>query len=78
MHRPEVDIDAATQNRWSLGEKLPGVCFSMLQDVVVRRGAHAGMRGELVGIYSAGADPLYHLEALDGGDLYVRQSELLP
>lgn len=78
MHRPEIDIDSATQNRWILGESLPGVGFSMLQAVVVQRGAHAGVHGELTSIYSAGADPLYHLETLDGGDLYVRQSELLP
>ena len=78
MHRPKVDIDSATQNRWILGDRLPGVEFRMLQQVVVQRGAHAGLRGELISIYSSGADPLFHLELLDGGDLYVRQSELLP
>lgn len=74
----EVTIDRETQNRWLLGDVLPGVRFSMCQSVRVVTGPHGGAVGELISIYALTPEPLYHMETSDGGDLLLRQSALAP
>ena len=74
----DVTIDTETQNRWILGETLPGVHFSMCQSVRVASGPHNGVIGELISIYAVTPEPLFHVETSDGGDLILRQSVLAP
>ena len=74
----EVTIDSETQNRWILGDVLPGVHFPMCQFVRVIAGPHEGAVGELISLYALTPEPLYHMETSDGGDLLLRQSALAP
>ena len=69
-------IDVPTQNRWLLGEDVKGVTFRMCDFVQVTCGPFAGSRGELISIIALLPEPEYHLETNDGGDCYVRQSEI--
>jgi hypothetical protein len=71
-------IDLPTQHRWLLGETVEGVRFKMCDDVAVVRGPFSGMHGELISLIALVPEPEYHLETSDGGDCYVRQSELVP
>lgn len=73
-----MKIDRDTQNRWILGEVLPGASFKMRNDVQVVSGPHAGIIGELISLYEIDPEPIYHLETRDGGDIHVRQSEIAP
>ena len=68
-------IDRATQNRWILGEEVPGVAFRMNQNIMVVAGVHKGTRGTLISLYELGSDPLFALESKTG-DYQVRQSEI--
>jgi hypothetical protein len=74
----EANIDRDTQNRWILGEKIPGVTYSMSQSVLVTSGPYAGSRGLLISLYSLRPEPLFHLESSDNEDFRVYQSEIRP
>lgn len=69
---------AEKQHRWSIGEVLPGVQFSMHQPVRVIAGRHLGAVGQLIEILTLTPEPFYHLKTSEGGDLYLRQSTLAP
>ncbi len=73
-----MPIDIQQQNQWLLGESLPGTNFRMCQSVRVIGGQHKGEVGELISLAELQPEPLYHLEASNGEDLYVLQSHLAP
>ena len=72
----EANIDSDTQNRWILGDSVPGATFSMNQRVRVTSGPHTGARGVLISLYALQPEPLYHLETSENDDHRVYQSEL--
>jgi hypothetical protein len=71
-------IDREVQNRWILGEDVPGVKFRMQQIVRVRSGVHRGIVGELISLSAINPEPVFDLETDDGGDIFVGQSEIEP
>ena len=66
------------RHRWSSGEGLPGVQFSIHQRVRVTAGKHAGAAGQLIEIHTLTPEPLFQLKTAEGRDLYLRQSTLSP
>ena len=70
-------IDREIQNRWILGDTIPGVSFKMQEDVEIVSGPLRGTVGELISLYELEPEPVYHLETRDGRDLHVRQSEIV-
>jgi hypothetical protein len=71
-----MPIDRDVQNRWILGNEIPGIKFSMNQRVRITAGAHAGTVGVLISIYEIESDPGFQLETDKGHDICVHQSEL--
>jgi hypothetical protein len=76
MRKIEPEIEYDTQNRWLLGEDLPGVNFKMCQWVRVVSGPLKGIEGELISLLRTAPEPAFHLETVDGGDEHVYQSEI--
>lgn len=72
-----MKIDRETQDKWILGDTIPGVLYRMQAHVKVIIGAHSGTLGELISLCAATPEPIYHLETLGGDDIYVRQSEIV-
>ena len=72
-----MEIGKETQDRWILGEVVSGVSFKMQDDVEVVSGLHVGIIGQLISLYEIEPEPIYHLETKDGGDIQVRQSEIV-
>ena len=73
-----MHFDAATQNKWILGGVIAGVHFSARQAVRIVAGPHDGKVGKLISLFDLKPEPIFHLETSDGGDVYVRQSEIDP
>ena len=76
MRKIEASIDRVVQKEWLLGESLPGVDFRMNQTVRVVSGPVKGVRGQLISVLRTTPEPAYHLEATDGRDEHVFQSEI--
>jgi hypothetical protein len=60
-----------------LGGSVPGVSFKIQEDVQVVAGPYTGIAGELISLYEIEPEPIYHLETRDGGDIHVRQSDIV-
>jgi hypothetical protein len=71
-----MPFDVSIQNKWILGESVPGVRFKMCQSVRVVAGEHSGKLGELISLCELDPDPIFHLETSDGGDAKVSQSQI--
>ena len=69
-------FDITTQNNWIRGRAIAGVRFSVCQAVRVIAGPHEGRVGKLVSLFDLEPEPVFHLEASDGEDVLVGQSEI--
>jgi len=76
--RTKMRFDIAMQNKWFAGGSIAGVHFSTGQTVRVLAGHHEGTVGKLTSLFDLKPEPVFHLETLDAGDIYVRQSEIEP